>query len=806
MARIDLHVHSRYSEPPTDWFMEKVGALESYTDPEIIYARAKERGMDFVTITDHNRIEGSLLLKEKYPYEVITGVESTTYFPEDGCRIHLLIYGLTIEEFEEIQQIRRDIYYLRNYLNERGLAHAVAHGAHDISGGKLTLEHLEKLMLLFDVFEGKNGGRNRLTNEIWTSSLQSLTPDRMEDLRRRYNIEPAGEDSHIKGLIGGSDDHAGVFIGKTYTVVDAEAPDQLLQLIKDKRTNFEGLDNNYKYMAFNLYKVAYDYSRSKSSSNTNTNFLVNQLTEMFYERDNITLFQKLNLTTLQFFNNITGRGDKIKQQFSQLLDGLKNDNLKLEEKMDFAFERIGDIGDELFRVLTSSLEKDLRKGNLAAFFRNISTTVPGALVVFPFFATMHKLHRGRHILNSLSERYLKEITKENHKVLWFTDTLNDLNGVSVTLKKIGWASYERGREIRMAAALLDEEITPDLPPNVMRLPFLYKFNLPYYEKYILKIPSILKTLEEVYRYDPDEIYISTPGPVGVFGLVVARLLNAKATGVFHTDFTMQAKEIVGDDTVLGLIEGSMKWFYSLMDVISVPTYEYMNLLEERGYDRGKMDIFRRGIDTKRFYPKESGRNFIRQKFSIEHGRIMVFAGRISRDKNLDTLLRAYERLVEKHTDLNLILAGDGPYLEILKKQMKKYKRVIFAGRLHQDLLPDIYSGSDFLVFPSHTDTFGMAVLEAQTCGLPAVVSDMGGPQEIIIPGETGEVCEAFNVDDWFATLDRLLDEMNRDPSKQQLRREASRKLAMERNDWNVVIEHFLGVDARTESAAGHRTL
>ena len=63
MKKVDLHVHSKYSNHPSFWFLQRLGAGESYTEPEYIYQWAKEKGMDYVTITDHNNITGALELK-----------------------------------------------------------------------------------------------------------------------------------------------------------------------------------------------------------------------------------------------------------------------------------------------------------------------------------------------------------------------------------------------------------------------------------------------------------------------------------------------------------------------------------------------------------------------------------------------------------------------------------------------------------------------------------------------------------------------------------------------------------------------
>jgi hypothetical protein len=212
MAKADLHVHSKYSNRPNEWFLQRLGAAQSYTEPEAIYDRAMKAGMHFVTITDHNTIEGSLQLAGKYP-EAFTGVQTTTYFPEDHCKVHLLIYGLNGDPFDEVQRIRKDIYQLRDYVVEQQLAHSVAHAAYDINR-RLTTAHLEKLAVLFDVFEAINASLNVPSNEVWYHWLKYLTKESLSDLEEKHRLLAQHEDSWIKGFTGGSDDHGGLFIGK----------------------------------------------------------------------------------------------------------------------------------------------------------------------------------------------------------------------------------------------------------------------------------------------------------------------------------------------------------------------------------------------------------------------------------------------------------------------------------------------------------------------------------------------------------------------------------------------------------------
>jgi glycosyltransferase involved in cell wall biosynthesis len=158
----------------------------------------------------------------------------------------------------------------------------------------------------------------------------------------------------------------------------------------------------------------------------------------------------------------------------------------------------------------------------------------------------------------------------------------------------------------------------------------------------------------------------------------------------------------------------------LKDEIRVPTHEYMQILESRGFELPKMKIFRRGIDTGLFSPQPMAGPLFKKRHGLDDGFNLLYVGRISRDKELPFLIKIYERLLEIDENWNLIFVGDGSYLRELKAETWRYKRVRFLGRVDYSSLPEIYSSADLFVFPSTTDTFGMVVLEAQACGLPAL--------------------------------------------------------------------------------------
>ena len=789
MAKADLHVHSKYSEHPSEWFLQRLGAAESYTDPEVVYTMAKQRGMDFVTITDHNRIQGSLILKEKYD-DVFTGVETTTYFPEDMCKIHLLIYGLTQEEFDVIQQIRTNIYDLRDYIKERQLAYSVAHATYSVNG-KITVQHLEKLILLFDVFESINGGRNRMNNEKWARVLSSLTPGHIDRLRKKHGIEPISEDPWIKSFTGGSDDHAGLFTGKTCTIARASTPDEFLYNLRTKKTNATGRHNDYQGLAFTVYKIAYQFSRQKSRDIPGS--FIQTLNDVIFNDRPTSFRERFTMRRLRSRRDI--RDNPIKTHMLELVQNLRDNGFTdVEEKLGLVYDKITDISDEFFRIVFSSFEKNVKRGNLEGIIKSVSSSLPGVFLSLPFFTTLSHMYQGRELMARLEKEYLPEADETDKKILWFTDTLGDLNGVAATINETGWVAYHRNRDIRLVTSV-PEDTPVEMPPGTINLASLYAFPLPYYESLTMRIPSVLKAIKQLSEYEPDEIYISTPGPIGLLGLLVARLLQVKCTGVYHTDFTMQVSRIVDDSGISNMVEAFTKWFYTSMDTIAVPTMEYMDLLESRGFDRTSMVHFKKAIDEKMFTFRPGGRDVLKDLCDLDEGINLLYAGRMSQDKSIDFIVDIHRELRGRGYNVNTIFVGDGPYYREFRGKHEKKEGLYFTGRLPREMLPKIYSGADLFVFPSITDTFGMVVLEAQGCGLPAVVSDIGGPREIIIDGETGTVASNGNLEEWVTSISRYLDMIEKKPGQYMKIREKSHDNAQSYT-WDVVLDDLFGLNGK----------
>ena len=781
MLKADLHVHTKFSDRPSEWILQRLGASESYTDPDALFETALKRGMDLIAVTDHNKIDGALYLKEKHPNKVIVSVEATTYFPEDGCKIHLLVYNIGTNEFEEIQKYRKNIYTLRDYIKEHNIAYSVAHATFNINK-RLTVEHLEKLIVLFDIFEVRNGARNTLNNQILFNILKNLTQYDIEKLSAKHKITPFSEIGWIKGFTGGSDDHAGIFIGSTYTLANAHNLESFIQAVKSKNTEACGRENNFEGFAFSIYKIAYEFAKSKS-----TNFAKSALSEFtsyLFEKEKLSFLDRIKLH--KFRNSLSKNGkNKLTQTIIDIIDNLKTiQSLDIDGKLNYIYDKISYSVDEFLTSILTSISNDLNNFNIANIIKSLSASIPGFLLAAPFFSSFKFMYNDRNLLNELNNTFLNGKVKNNKKILWFTDTLVDLNGVSITLQTLAKKAYDEHYPLYLMTSLTKEELNSTfIPENVINIEPIYKFTLPYYKSLAIKIPSLLSVLKEVYKLSPTEIYVSTPGPVGIIGVMIAQLLNVPCNSVYHTDFAEEALKITSDERIYNIIDAYMKWFYNLSTQVLVPTNEYISILKKRGYNITNTDIFRRGLDLRKYKMGTLKEDY--RDDSIN----MFYAGRISKDKNLEFLFNLTTKLHRRSPyKFTLYIAGDGPDFDMYKGRYAR-EYIKFLGRINNNELPDLYKSAHLFLFPSTTDTFGMAVLEAQSSGVPAIVSHIGGPKEIVQNNVTGYVLP-INENLWINKILEVFTLIKKCPAKYNSLKISARESAMAKYDLDGVLKEL----------------
>jgi len=787
MIRVDLHVHSCHSRHASEWFLQRIGAQESYTEVETVYRDAKARGADFVTLTDHNSIDGAMALVAQHPKDCFVSTEATAYFPEDGCKVHVLCYGITPAQFAVIQKTRENIYNLRDYLRLEKIACSVAHATFSVNG-RLTLAHIEKLILLFDVFEGINGTRGRVGNVVWQEVLRHLTPAHIAQLTEKHHIEPWGAESWIKGLTGGSDDHAALFIGATYTMARAETIPELLDTLRAKRTLPGGRYGDHKSLAYAIFKVASEYLRRKGGAKG----LPGLLSAILFDEKGPALSDRLFVKKLGLASSTRDR--MLARFLETLLEITRTGEAHGSDwQVEHAYAALTTLLDDCVAEAVRALERSVRGEEAADLMQYLTVALPTGFFAAPFFSTLYYLNRSREINTALLQAFAPPTITCNTRVLWFSDTLTDLNGVSVTLSEVADCARRLDRPLQLAGCSTPEEQQRAATlPGALNLPCIYSVTPDFYNAHTVRVPSLLRSIDLIAAHHPDRIVISTPGPVGLTGLIAARLLGVPCTGVYHTDFGKQTELITSDPQIAAIVDGYTRWFFARMDEIRVPSMAYINLLANQGMDRRKMKLFPRGLDQDFTTVDPQILETTRQRWFANDRPTLLYAGRLGQEKNLELLMRVFAELRTRGQNLQLILAGDGPARAALQQQSAGIPEIYFTGRLDRRVLRAFYALADVFVFPSTTDTFGMAVLEAQAFGLPAVVADTGGPPEIVRHGRTGYALPVDDLEMWVQTLSRLLDARRRNPADFARWRDEIHAEVHSTHNWETLLDEIMG--------------
>lgn len=763
MSRADLHLHSRYSVSSSEYLIRMMQLNESYTGIDALYAQAKARGMDYVTVTDHDTIDGALELVEKYPDDTFVSVEVTARFPEDNCKAHVLVYDIDEKQFEHVQAVRRDIYELRDYLVSENLPHSLAHATYDMDG-MLELEHLQKFILLFNVFEACNGGRNQDQNEGWKEILEQLTPGKIGDLYRLHRIEPVAGEPWVKGFTGGSDDHAGVFIGTTWTQSPAGTLDTFIDALRDRRSTCGGEHGNFRKMAFSFYKILYDHTVSQGGRVAASSG-IQMFNNVLFENRGLSFRDRIRLNRGKRHSEFSTR--MLAHLLSDVASRFDGDSARQinEQDVEWLYSRLSSHLDQYFSHV---IEECGALGNATQSFealKKVMSFLPVPLLSMPFLATSKIIFTTSGLVHEVREDLYGKSDPLEKPVLWFTDTIADLNGVTETLKLFSSGAEEMGMNLRLAVCVPEDAAPTDVPANVMFLPPVHSLSSEVYSSYTVHFPSLLESLKQVCNHNPREIIVSTPGPMGFIGLIAARILGIPCRSIYHTDFKVQLELIIGQGMAPMLADQFCRAFYAATDEIQVPSRIYIDMLARRGYPADRLALFVRGLEDDAFGFNPDRRFAVMARDGLNPAPFtLLWAGRVSHDKNIDFLLDRYRDVRKRSGEVQLVFAGDGPALDHYRELTGDMDGVHWLGRLPREALRDWYSAADLLVFPSTMDTFGMAVLEAQAGGLPAIVTDVGGPQEIVDNGKTGYVLSLAEPKAWTQHICTLMHSKQGNPA------------------------------------------
>ena len=792
-TRADLHIHSRHSTRAADWVLRRLDFPASASDPLELYGMLRAAGMRFVTLTDQNTIDGCLEIA--HMPDVILGEEVATVFPEDDCRIHVLVWGLTEAQHREIEKARESIYDLQAYLFAQNLAHAVAHPFHSLNG-KLGPLHLQKLALMFRHFESINGRYGELASTSAQSLLGNLTPRQIEIFNARTGLEPTHAEPWRKVFTGGSDDHGGTHPAGAFTeTATCATAEDFLENIREGRCHAAGRAGTPLAMAHGTYSTAFEYAKARLPLKPGdpTAALLEKITSRFMEGRDPTEFSLIDKFGFLTQGILTGKIFEIAKSgnrslWKQLSDSLNQPELKaamaretagVEEAERRAFLMANLIANRLgYRFVTDFIQQ-ISKGKFLESIQTIIPLAPIAALLSPYIHAFRLPKRdwlranARELSGGIPD-FLK-----NKKRAWFTDTLEDVNGVATTIRKMTAAGIASGRDLTIVTCRSE---VADHGVPLKNFEPIGEFELPEYELQRLSFPPVLQIFDWLEREKISELIISTPGPTGLCALAAAKSLGLPAVGIYHTDFPQYVRILTDDSFMETLTWNYMHWFYSQLDIVYVNSEDYRKCWIERGIPSERLRILPRGLDTRLFHPAKRDRSFWTAR-GLRDGEVgMLFVGRVSKEKNLDLIVSATRRLAEWRTPVRPIIVGDGPYMAEMKRLLGD---AIFTGYLGGEDLAKAYASADFFAFPSTTDTFGNVILEAQASGIPVIVSDVGGPRDLVAHGKDGFVTKANDA----ADLANAIRQLAENPTLRATMGEAGRRRVEDR-DWSEAAEKF----------------
>ncbi len=305
--------------------------------------------------------------------------------------------------------------------------------------------------------------------------------------------------------------------------------------------------------------------------------------------------------------------------------------------------------------------------------------------------------------------------------------------------------------------------------------------LPFYPELRLLFPS-RRAGWRLARFKPDIIHLADPMLLGMTGLYWAKRIAVPTVAAYHTNLADYARHFR-----LGALE-SWVWSYrrflhNQCAATVCPSPSTKHLLEAHGF--GRVHLWQRGVDSALFTPARRDESRRRALGAGDGDTLMLYAGRLSHEKNIHILAQAYRALARD--GLRLVVVGDGPAHGDLETELAGLP-VTFTGYLRDEALATTYAAADLFAFPSTTETFGNVVLEAMASGLPVVGYDADGVRDLVQPDITGLLARPADVSDFTAALASLLG----DRARREAMGQAARVEALKRT-WVEVMDGLLAL-------------
>lgn len=317
----------------------------------------------------------------------------------------------------------------------------------------------------------------------------------------------------------------------------------------------------------------------------------------------------------------------------------------------------------------------------------------------------------------------------------FTDSYPPyINGVSTSVYNLGEALKKLGHTVYIVTvndSIIKHEY--DEKEKVLRIPGI---PIGIYDYRLSEIYPI-STVKTIKKWKLDVIHSHTEFGIGIFARILAKKFKIPLVHTYHTlyedythyithnHFDKLSKKIVKDLTKVYCVKTAKETI--------VPTEKIYKLFKEKYMITKNVSVIPSGIDIERFFEENVEHDKVEQikeKYGITKDDFtIIFVGRLAQEKNIEFLLNAQQKLIEKRiNNIKLLIVGDGPdkenYINITRK-LNIFDKVIFTGKIEQDKIQYYYQCADAFVTASNSETQGLTVIEAMAAGVvPICINDM----------------------------------------------------------------------------------
>ncbi len=322
------------------------------------------------------------------------------------------------------------------------------------------------------------------------------------------------------------------------------------------------------------------------------------------------------------------------------------------------------------------------------------------------------------------------------KIGFFTDSFRPYtSGVVRSIELFTREFTTRGHEVYVFG--------PDYPllhcPREEKVFRFVSIPAPTIPDFALPIPISVQLGSTIRRIGLDIIHVHSPFLLGRLGARAARRFDLPLVFTFHTLYDQYVHYLpLARDTSRRLVQLIGRDFCNRCDLVVTPSQLVANYLLRIGV-HAPLRTIPTGVDLQEF--DEADPRWLHRVYRIGSDRkILLFVGRLAKEKNVIFLLRAFQMVWKAFPQVHLVLVGKGPlenYLAGLAKDMGLDGNITFTGVLPRHKIVHCYAGADLFVFPSVTETQGLVIGEAKARGVPIVAIRAYGPAEMVVHREDG---------------------------------------------------------------------